>query len=212
MEKLKQLDGNTTYFMSDLHIGHENILNFCGRPFSTADDCEEYILNRLKTDTKEGDTIIDLGDMFWKKSSDFIDKFFDELKGREFIKVLGNHDKVSPLEKTKSLQNKKIYDILEVNVLVNSNDLVRVFASHYPVLCWNGKNHGSIHVFGHCHGNIDSWVDSNPELMVDVGFDGKLAKKLGTFIIPFQKIYKEMIEKAGSPNFREYAKRNYTLL
>jgi len=38
--------------------------------------------------------------------------------------------------------------------------------SHYPLRSWNGRNHGTIHLFGHCHGKM---ADSG--LSTDVGVD-----------------------------------------
>ena len=53
---------------------------------------------------------------------------------------------------------------------------------HYPMMTWKQKEYGSIHLHGHCHGNIDKVNEFLNENRVDVGIDGSLADyKLLTF-------------------------------
>jgi hypothetical protein len=62
-------------------------------------------------------------------------------------------------------------------------------------------------LFGHCHGNIDPYIDSTPDLRVDVGLDGSLARSYGSFILPFSAIYDHMVQKAGTDDFVEYVNK-----
>ena len=62
-------------------------------------------------------------------------------------------------------------------------------------------------LFGHCHGNIDLYIDSTPDLRVDVGLDGSLARSYGSFILPFSTIYDHMVQKAGTDDFVEYVNK-----
>lgn len=75
---------------------------------------------------------------------------------------------------------------------------------HYPMISWYQKSRGSFGVFGHCHGNIDWLNNESPDLRVDVGFDGELAKKVGSFLISFEDIFEHMKQKAGTDDFFHY--------
>lgn len=202
--------GDRLFFMSDLHIGHQKILEFSRSQFDNIGRHDSWIQNSLINYTKPGDWIIDLGDMFWKKTDTEISEFLEKLPGRHLIKVIGNHD--SPDVYTKSPKVNKffpdgIFDILDIQVKYGGSKYL-LSLSHYPEISWNHKAWGSLHLFGHCHGNIDSFVDSRKDLMVDVGVDGELAKKLGTFIIPFEDIYKHFWKKTHGIDFREWTRAN----
>ena len=55
-----------TYFTSDLHFGHENILRFDKRPFSSIKEHDEELIKRWNAKVKPGDTVYILGDFIWK--------------------------------------------------------------------------------------------------------------------------------------------------
>lgn len=192
------------FFVSDLHIGHKNMLSICDRGFDNVDDQASFIMEVLQKETKPGDTIIDLGDMFWKKSDKYISDFMEQLKDRTWFKVLGNHDNRELFTKNKkiiSYFSGGIYDLLDIS-LDTDNQMITL--SHYPMLSWNHKPWGSIHLFGHCHGNIDNFTMSRPDLMVDVGYDGSLAKQLGTFVIPIKSVMEYFRKKTGGQSFKSW--------
>ena len=77
---------------------------------------------------------------------------------------------------------------------------------HDPMISWNGKARGTLMIHGHCHGNIDNINTESTDLRVDVGFDGLLAKKTGSFLISFEDILEYMKEKTGgSLDFMKHA-------
>jgi hypothetical protein len=69
--------------------------------------------------------------------------------------------------------------------------------------------HGGIHIYGHTHGHTDKWVNSESRLMVDVGFSASLAKKYGSFIVPFEYILEHFKDKTSGIDFRNWAKQMY---
>lgn len=210
----EKLDGNKLFFMSDLHIGHENILKFADRGWSNIKDHDDWILGTIESETMPGDIIVDLGDMFWKKHSTTISEFFEKFKDRRWLKVLGNHDVAGFFLEDNSIRKNLsgVYDILDLTVEYNGN-LTLVSTCHYPMISWNRKPHGAIHLFGHCHGNIDPFTSGRPDLMVDVGVDGSLAKRLGTFVIPFKSVLDHFVAKTGgTTDFKSWTKNNSTEL
>ena len=212
-EKKFNLNNERLFFMSDLHYGHENILNFYKdtRPFDSIKEHNEYLTRTIEVMTNPGDWIVDLGDLFWKVPSEEAKEFLEKFKDRHFIKILGNHDS-EDLFRTSLLglvEGGTVYDILGLKVKYAGEEVL-VMASHYPILSWNSKAHGSIHTFGHCHGNLDSFVNSRSDLMVDVGVDGELAGKVGSFLIPFEEIYEHFRKKTGGMSFRSWARDRCT--
>lgn len=212
-EKSFNLSNERLFFMSDLHYGHESILKFSEstRQFKDIQEHNEYLIRTLQIMTEPGDWIIDLGDLFWKTPSQEAAQFLEKIKGRHFVKILGNHDNEGLYKTSLShlIYGGKAYDMLGLRVKYAGENYL-VMASHYPILSWNGKAHGSLHVFGHCHGNLDSFVDSRPDLMVDVGHDGKLAGKVGSFVIPFEEVYEHFRQKTGGINFRTWVRDRCT--
>lgn len=52
------------FYISDLHIGHKNILKFDNRPFTSLEEMEKTIINNWNGVVKKNDEVYILGDMF----------------------------------------------------------------------------------------------------------------------------------------------------
>ena len=80
----------TTFFISDTHFGHANIIKHepVLRPFKTIDEHDEELVKRWNAKVKPRDIVWHLGDVL------FTDESFDLLPRLNGIKklVLGNHD------------------------------------------------------------------------------------------------------------------------
>lgn len=210
MRLKEKFDGTKLKFMSDLHYNHSNILWMNGRPYKTIEEMNRAILGTLEHSIGPGDILFDLGDLFWRCPNDMMDDFLSRVKPGRFYKILGNHDKQNTYTKDPSVIEKftgGIYDLLEIKVDYEGKEYYLVL-SHYPLISWNHKPRGSFNLFGHCHGHIDSYINSRPDLQVDIGFDGNLAKSSGNFILDFPTIVKYMKDKSGGTDFSEYAKSN----
>ncbi len=85
----------STYFTSDLHLGHRNIHKYRDR-FETAKDNDEYILNLMSKLTKR-DVLYVLGDFLF--DGDHFDEYVDRIAAMPCrIKlVFGNHDSLKML-------------------------------------------------------------------------------------------------------------------
>ena len=53
------------YFISDTHFGHQNIIRFNNRPFSTVEEMNETMIVNWNERVHQNDTIFILGDMFY---------------------------------------------------------------------------------------------------------------------------------------------------
>ncbi len=78
------------FYISDLHIGHENVIKFDNRPFANADEMNDTIFSNWNSRVTRDDTVYILGDFIWHKES----KWYDIVSGLTGNKVLvrGNHD------------------------------------------------------------------------------------------------------------------------
>lgn len=196
-------------FMSDLHYGHENILKMSDRPFKSIQKMNEFLASELSKLSPD-DIVFDLGDMFWKCPIEEAEKVLESCPAKKY-KVLGNHDKVG-LYSTNNAELAKhfeiISDLLDIKVNYDSKD-IRVTLCHYPMISWRNKSMGSFLCHGHNHGNLDSFNSESPELRVDVGVDGQLAKESGSFLISFEDIYNHFTKKVGSNDFQGWVWSNY---
>ncbi len=80
----------TEWFTSDTHFGHANVITYCNRPFSSAEEMDEDLIRRWNTVVCPGDRVYILGDFALCKRPRRL-----EILQRLFgVKVLvrGNHD------------------------------------------------------------------------------------------------------------------------
>jgi calcineurin-like phosphoesterase family protein len=50
---------------------------------------------------------------------------------------------------------------------------IRFHMTHYPIASWSGKEHGSVHLYGHCHSRLEDKLDifDPGRKSMDVGMD-----------------------------------------
>ena len=208
-----QTKKNKLWFMSDLHYNHENVIKFNRRPFENVKEMNWHIEQELITKIGPGDILFDMGDLFWKTDETTMKNVISLASPKEWYKILGNHDNYNVYRKSYiGTLFTLLSDILEINVDHEGRNY-RLTLCHYPMISWNGKARGTLMIHGHCHGNIDNINTESTDLRVDVGFDGALAKKTGSFLISFEDILEYMKEKAGgSLDFMKHAQERCNAL
>lgn len=79
-----------TWFISDTHFGHENILEYEkeARPFSCLEEMHEVMIERWNNVVKPGDILYHLGDFAFGRHNIAI---AERLNGKKRL-VMGNHD------------------------------------------------------------------------------------------------------------------------
>lgn len=87
----------TIFYTSDSHFDHENIISFCDRPFSSAKEMNEIMIQRWNEVVKPSDHVWHLGDVTVARGSKggaqarhFINTI-KRLRGHKRL-ILGNHD------------------------------------------------------------------------------------------------------------------------
>jgi calcineurin-like phosphoesterase family protein len=81
-----------TFFTSDTHFNHANVINYCGRPFASVDAMNQEMIARWNSAVGPGDTVYHLGDFALGKFAE-APAFFRQLNGARKILILGNHDR-----------------------------------------------------------------------------------------------------------------------
>lgn len=81
----------TTYFTSDLHLGHANIIRFCDRPFEDAGQMNARLAELWNDTVSDDDTVWVLGDVALGTLDDSLG-WIGRLAGHKIL-VPGNHDR-----------------------------------------------------------------------------------------------------------------------
>lgn len=154
-----------TFFTSDHHFGHGNMIKYSNRPFSGVEEMDEVMTERWNEVVGEWDLVYYLGDLTLRNDGT---RYLSRLNGR--IQVLAypwHHDKLwLPLDRLlynnnftaqfrPHIHSKSGYPIIVTHpmVVLGKNiyyDNVIVLC-HYPIAEWDRKHYGSWHLHGHSH-------------------------------------------------------------
>lgn len=154
-----------TYFTSDQHFGHFNIIRLSRRPFLTDEEMDAALLARWNAKVKGDDTVYVLGDLFFRAAA--VEPILKELKGRKHL-ILGNHDGSWMNRVDLSRYFESVQALKEVNV-----DGRLLTLCHYPMLAYPEARRGYM-IYGHIHNNVgdDYWplIQRRPR-MLNAGVD-----------------------------------------
>ena len=154
-----------TYFTSDQHFGHYNIIRLCGRPFKTQEEMDEVMLSKWNAKVGPEDTVYVLGDLLFRAAK--VEPILKALNGHKHL-IVGNHDsswmdKVNAADYFESIQT-----INEINV-----DGKLMTLCHYPMLSYPQARRAYM-IYGHIHNNIkdDYWpLIARRSRMLNAGVD-----------------------------------------
>ena len=144
------------WFTSDTHFGHEAIIKYDKRPFSSVSEMEDGIVDNWNECVSPGDLVYHLGDFSFTNSVSEIERVLFRLNGTIHL-IFGNHDK-RVIKKAKGFSWQGHYKEIKIN-----DDRIVLF--HYPIVSWRNMHKGACHLHGHCHGNLN--YDGG--MMMDVG-------------------------------------------
>jgi calcineurin-like phosphoesterase family protein len=152
------------FFVSDTHFSHFNVIRYCMRPYSSAQEMDENLIANWNTIVKENDIIYHLGDFAFCRLQE-IKNILRRLNGNIHM-ILGNHDKSLDENWEDILDDGKIISMRDYRCLkINKQKIV---LSHYAMRVWDGSHIGSWHLYAHSHGTLPPFG-----LSVDVGVDCK---------------------------------------
>jgi calcineurin-like phosphoesterase family protein len=167
----------TTWFTSDWHLAHVNILIYCQRPFRDVSHMNEELIARHNAVVQPDDTVIDVGD--FSMNEKVVESAIKRLHGRRIL-VCGNHDRCFRKHKGAARWAKQYLEwgFAEVHqqyeLLLEDGQTVRV--EHLPYV--DDPRHGEKYkelrpiddgrwlIHGHVHQN---WQQK--DRMINVGVD-----------------------------------------
>jgi calcineurin-like phosphoesterase family protein len=145
-----------TFFTSDTHFGHNNVIKHSNRPFSSTEEMDEQLISNWNSIVNRRDIVWHLGD-FTLAGEEIAKRYRSRLNG--FIHLIwGNHDRnaVRKMAGWKSSQ-------YAADININGKAIT---LCHYGFRVWNKSHYGSYMFYGHSHGNLPP---NNQSL--DVGVD-----------------------------------------
>lgn len=162
----------STFFTSDEHLGHANVIKFCNRPFTDLDDMTEGLIARHNAVVKPGDLVYHLGDMFWHRYG--LEKalvYMDRLNGTHFY-VYGNHCEL--MRKYEALRSRFVW--VKERAKISPDKALAPYGivlDHYAGRVWQDCHKGAWQLFGHSHGELSNtgMVDNPWYKAFDVGVD-----------------------------------------
>lgn len=201
------------YMVSDLHIGHKNILkhspqriNIMGLKDDTdVEGHDRWIKEMWLNTVKRGDHVYVLGD-FIMSNREYAMRYLHVLKskGCHIHLIVGNHDSVTvKLENMfKSIDLIKVVDFKKTAFPFIEEESFTCVLCHYPMKSWPRKCHGSVNLYGHVHDNAP-WIDVDPyDLCLNVGLDAEFSNY---GLIPLEKIYEWYKKRLNGKDGKEYA-------
>lgn len=174
MHRFSSIDN--LFFTGDHHFGHENIIKYCGRPFSCSEEMDSVLVDNWNAVVSSGDTVFHVGDFSLSGDVDYVKSMFSRLNGKiYFVPIWWHHDSrwLSAGSTMKSADGEPVR-------MIDTIDLIRfpgikkqgfplcVTLSHYPMAEWEASHYGAWHLHGHSHGNYSDPLWRN---IVDVGVD-----------------------------------------
>ena len=142
-EKKYKFDPEHTFFTSDTHFGHANIIRFCNRPFKNVEEMDEALIESWNQVVSEDDTVFHLGDFAFGGSSVW-KEIIPRLKGHINL-IIGNHDRKNLRQGYMSF-----FDMVVPQLQIEIED-TSIYLNHYPFLCYGGSYRGVWQLFGHVH-------------------------------------------------------------
>lgn len=142
-EKKIKYSPDHTFFTSDTHFGHANIIRFCNRPFRNVEEMNEALIENWNLVVSEDDTVFHLGD-FAFGGSNVRKSIIPRLNGHINL-IIGNHDRKNLRQGYMSYFD-MVVPQLQIEIEDNS-----IYLNHYPFLCYGGSYRGVWQLFGHVH-------------------------------------------------------------
>lgn len=159
------------FFTSDTHFGHENILKYCNRPFSSIEEHDNELIKRWNEKVPEDGIVFHLGDIGFCSES-YLKDILTKVNGKIYW-IIGNHD-----------WKRMTHGVISRFEYVTQQMVIRIgkkiiYLNHFPFLCFSGSNRSKVwNLYGHVH--TSSYADSGfdtPRLSLtwptqyDVGVD-----------------------------------------
>ena len=135
------------WVISDTHFGHSNIIKYCSRPFSSAKEMDDHMIESWNSVVKDGDIVYHLGDVYFGEEGRSV-LVGNKLKGRKRL-ILGNHDNGKDQALQSTFQKIVVWRMFpEFGLLLSHVPLHSSSLERYDEGALSGK---LLNVHGHIH-------------------------------------------------------------
>jgi len=138
------------WFTADLHLGHQQSLNFPLRKgkFPTISDWDDHVLAAISHCVSKTDTLFILGDLTFRRLA----YYRQRIKGGQVWLIKGNHD---PSDKV----CREVFDRQFRQTFMTKVDGTPTWLSHYAHAYWPSSHRGAYHLYGHTHAQREEILD-----------------------------------------------------
>lgn len=151
-----------TWFSSDQHYSHKNIIKYSNRPFADVEEMNYELIKRWNKCVKPDDTIYHLGD-FAFCNIEKIESILSQLNGTKHL-INGNHDKQIKQNRSRLIDGGFVKSVKDYDEIYINGQFIVLF--HYGCRVWSRSHHGAFMLYGHSHSSLPPFGKS-----VDVGVD-----------------------------------------
>lgn len=159
-----------TFFSSDHHFSHNNIIKYANRPFKNVDEMNEAMIERHNSVVTPQDIVWFIGDFTFERDEERVRRTIRRLNG-EINFVKGNHDKPVMPPRVRAEFNQFI-NSCHHEIYVPDSTLEHgrqaITLCHFAMRVWNKSHHGAFHLYGHSHGSLPEDPNSRS---FDIGVD-----------------------------------------
>jgi calcineurin-like phosphoesterase family protein len=123
-------DGSKVFFTSDTHFGHDEIIDWCRRPYKDVNEMNEELIKNWNSVVGPTDVVYHLGDFalggsrLWKGT-------LSRLNGKKYL-IIGNHDEKN-LRSGYAVYFEGIHWQVKIRVEGRA-----IYLNHAPFLCYGG--------------------------------------------------------------------------
>jgi calcineurin-like phosphoesterase family protein len=128
------------FFTSDEHYGHDAVIKYCHRPFTTGKEMDAELIKRFNSFVGPNDTTIHAGDFCWGNKEEHAKQYIKQLNGNHIF-LKGSHDCWLPNSAPYMWQK-----LIEGQFVV---------ICHWAMRTWGRSNYNSWQLHGHSHGGLE---------------------------------------------------------
>ena len=137
------------YYISDLHLGHFNMIRIDNRPFTTVQEMDEHLIDNWNSTVSNTDTVYIIGDFIWSGQQHW-ERYLKQLHGKKVL-IRGNHDP-KQFEPDVRRHFQMISDYLEIK-----DGDIRVILCHYPIPFYRSDYNDNVWMLcGHVHNSKEN--------------------------------------------------------
>ena len=132
-------------YISDVHFGHKNAIDFDERPFADVEEMDRIMIENWNYRVRKEDHVYIIGDLIYR-SKNAASWYLRQLNGHLHL-ILGNHDGTWLKQEGAT---EYFEEIEKMQYIKDEGNLIQM--CHFPMIEWNQYYRGAYHIYGHIHG------------------------------------------------------------